>query len=492
VVKTIEHDYNANNFTYKNNVGQSINENKAVVKEGDKINLTVNDYNPLSIDVSASKVKGSLYYQQNNSSALLNFLKVDNSSSEKPGEEAKSMVVNSESKIDPIEQIKIGIMNTINHYKGFYNSIATLNNYLEAVKSFRKLDSNCLCDDLANYLKNIKELFISTSSTAIHGKCETSICKDLISGTIIIKEKETYFKKFNEFINQLEVLNATQKQNFIAQNEDIEKNRKIEIETETKGKKKSEIIKIKDKINKKYDAEKTKLIQKNDFLLNIIVDLTKELNDLKVDYLTTRSNNIDLAVNKYQSLGFIEFNRNLGSFRVEEEDNFTINLSFTNLVTSKTSERNVDLDVIKPLKIDYSGGVFVAPKLYDESFDIVKKTDTTYTINVLNKGKVSYGAIGYINFHPIFVCRGFSLGGSIGTGLMFNDASKIVFSPAFSIFLGRYQRVVLSIGGAFAQVDRVHSIYPNNEFKDANYKPELKSEISKSLIYSLSWNLNRK
>lgn len=495
IVKTIEHDYNKNTSTYKNNSGSDINENKAVVKEGDKVTLIVNGYNPLAIDVAATKTKGSLNYQQNNSSTLLNFLSAgkgndetaDTSIKKGGGEEGEEALLK-----DPIEEKKEEATEIINKYTGFYNAIATLNNYIEGAKSFSKLDVTCLCEDLKIYSDNIKNLFITNIGEYTLTACEAQFCKDLIPGSAIKNERNAYFEKFNELLKQLDELKTKQKEISKREKKALDDKRNSAIEQETKGKKAPEITKIKDRLNKEYEQRLSKAEEKNDELIKIVEDLTKQLTDLKEDYLTTRSNNIDLAINKYQALGFIEFTKNLGSFRVDEEDNFSLTLNFSNSVTSKTSERSIDLDVIKPLKIDYSAGVFVAPKLYDESFDIVKKTDTTYTINTLDNGKASYGAIGYINFHPIFVCRGFSLGGSIGTGLMFNDASKIVFSPAFSIFLGRYQRVVISVGGAFAQVDRIHSIYPNNEFKDATYKPELKKEISSSFIYSLTWNLTRK
>lgn len=512
-VTKIVHSYNNNTTKYYHD-SKEITSGNPVVKEGTNVSIEIIDYNPLSIDISVNQENGKLNYQENKFSPFLDFLSVPKLTSEAEPSVKDSlnnkytfqngddeMLVSEGDKSDlwkfsdSIEEQKIVVDETIQTYKLFYNSIAGLNNLIEQAKYNTRLDGGCLCGDLQNSTSAIKKYFFDENYNAIPVCGSNLVCKDLISGDELTYQKIKYFEEFNYRLIIIDSLEITLKKLIKKEENALQegKNKKNEKIKNKKNFSNKEIIEAIVEITNDFDDDLKDLRTRSSALQNDIIKIRKSLTDTKEDYISIGSNNIDLAVNKYKAIGFLEFLKNAGSFKVEETDNFPFTINFENSITNKTTTRKIDIDVIKPLKIDFSAGVFITPYLYDESYDIIQKDSAKYSIKKIDGGKISYGAVGYINFHPVFCNQWLSIGGSIGTGLMFNNVAKIVFSPTVSIFFGKYQRAIIHIGGGFAQVDRIHSLYPDDvTFKDATYKPEIKKELSSSFLFGLSWNLSKK
>ena len=491
-VAKVVYNFNMDTTCYINKNGENIvklGKNPAIY-EGSKIQVFVIGFNPLAFNVSSDKSSPALYYQEIDNSTLKGFLSLTDESSNKAKDISPASTGTEKVKLtnriplpnsndslsqslDSLRKIKNAVDSSIDRYKSFYNAVIELNNVLEQLKYVNKLDSQCLCFNIDSKIKSIKDKFFDHSNHQSFYCGKLVSCGDSLWADEITYQKSAYYDYFKIRLNTLDSIQAV-----------IRVQKAAMIKSFGKEVDKGLAKYLKDMKN----PELSKLIE-NDGYIDFIKTISKEINDLKDAYLSKQSNDMDLAINKYKAIGFIEFKKNLGYFKVEETDEFILPLNFANSITNSTTVRQIDLDVIKPLKIDFSAGVFMAG-LYDENYDVVKNDSTHYSLSKLNNGKVSYGAIGYINFHTQF-CDWLSFGASVGTGLMFNDASKIVFSPSLSFLFGKYQRAILHIGCGIAQVDRVHSLY-SSTFTDASYKPEIKKEISAKWLISLTWNLSRK
>jgi hypothetical protein len=99
--------------------------------------------------------------------------------------------------------------------------------------------------------------------------------------------------------------------------------------------------------------------------------------------------------------------------------------------------------------------------------------------------------MGFINFHTQFRTY-VNAGLFLGTGLAFNQSGKLVIAGGANVLFGKYQRLLIHGGIAFAQVNRISSLYPDDvHFADATYKPDVIQQWKSGFIVALSWNLTR-
>lgn len=255
-------------------------------------------------------------------------------------------------------------------------------------------------------------------------------------------------------------------------------------------------------LEKQLEAENKK--SKKDKKETEIKRLTTEITEYKA--LSKKieekiSADLDTIINEYGKLSALEYST-YKRIAFDDTDEIKFELTGSDSYLNKTIDKQLiaKMQVGRSIKISYSAGGFWASNLYDEDYTkkitISNNDDGTekkeYTIHTLDGGKQAYGAMGYINFHTQNPESAINFGGSIGTGLLFNQDAKLVVSPALAFIFGRNQRVILHIGGAFAQVERIQSIYPDGALiSDGDYTPEKKKIVKGSFMLGLSWNLTR-
>lgn len=258
------------------------------------------------------------------------------------------------------------------------------------------------------------------------------------------------------------------------------------------------IFSVEGKFNKlKKEKDQNKIKEKiiaTENLLTKLKDLSKKIDD-KI------SKDLDDIINEYSKIDALEFSKRKNIF-VEDTDQIKFELVGTDKFLNMTIDNQLiaKLDVAKKLKISYSAGGFWASRLFDEDYSkkltYITKADGTeqkmYSINKINGGKQSYGAMAFINFHTQMPDLPVNFGASLGTGLIFNQDAKLVISPTISLIFGDSQRVILHFGFAFAQVERIDSLYSDDAlFADADYVPSKKKFFKSSLMLGLSWNLSK-
>ena len=163
----------------------------------------------------------------------------------------------------------------------------------------------------------------------------------------------------------------------------------------------------------------------------------------------------------------------------------------------------------KGIKIDFSAGIF-GSGLYDNEYvtsqfsqivqdttvvdneiKIGPKQQTFSTIIRRKNAKFSYGPIAFIHFHSMRNSW-VNLGGYIGTGLLFKEDSKPVLSVGLNALMGNYQRVIVGIGAASANVTRLSSKYEvGKSYPETITDVPKESQIKVSWLVSLSWNLTK-
>jgi hypothetical protein len=140
------------------------------------------------------------------------------------------------------------------------------------------------------------------------------------------------------------------------------------------------------------------------------------------------------------------------------------------------------------MKIDFSAGFFYAGHT-NQNFSKNKLNNSTYSLSFYDESKATFGPMGVINFHTS-VCRGFNIGAFVGSGLSFNDKTKVTFAAGGSLVLGKHQRILLHGGVSFAEVNRISSMYNNDTFKDAAYEPKTIQKWDTSFMLGMTWNLS--
>lgn len=438
----VEYDHQDGTLNYKNKAEDAvaIDKNEAYVSEGSFVDLKIINYNPIIMDFSIEKLPNKLFYQESNNATLNTFLSLPTT---KP-KNGPGMSLNEQSDVKT------------NFYQ-FYNAVIALNYGMDNLQLLKTFQDDCFCCELDGLLINLENTYIDdvtfnfnelvVNDTIIEKPCEDCYINDLkcikiSTAKMIINQKDKYLEKINESITLL-------------------------------------MDNLKDDLSKE-DKE-------------LISNELKEYNALKEEFLKTYNNVIETIVRRYRMLATLEFQKKFTRLKVEETDEFVVKLTSTNKITQSTSEFNViDLPVLKVLKIDFSSGLFFT-KLYDENYrrTIFDDAGTTkYKLEKLNGGELSYGAMGFINFHTQ-LRKPVNFGLSIGAGLMFNQATKLVLSPTASLIFGKYQRFILHVGVAFAQVNRIYSAYAPDDFVPSDYIPETKVDVESEFLIGLSYNLTR-
>ncbi len=330
--------------------------------------------------------------------------------------------------------------NSIDSYKTFYNAMVSLNTDINELKKRKTLTETEIEIKLAPKVKN---------------------AKDGISKCLILDCSEV----FNEILAVLK--------------EDIEEAKRL-------YKIRLEVLEKEEK-----NSETERKIEECKFYLAKYSDFINKINEKYENDLTT-------IINNYKSLSSLNYETEQDVW-VEDTDRIKLKIIGNDSYLNKPIDRTIANIVVKKwFKIDFSTGGFWS-RLYDEDYSknvqsTISEGNTvtnSYTINKLDKGKNSFGAMAFINFHTQQSSY-LNYGVSIGTGLLFNQSTKIVLAPTASLLFGDNQRVVLHIGIALAQVDRIISGYGDGvAFSDGNYNPVIKQFVGAEIMAGLSWNLTK-
>lgn len=253
-------------------------------------------------------------------------------------------------------------------------------------------------------------------------------------------------------------------------------------------------------MEKTIEAENKKKKKDQKKIDSITVEIT-EYKALTQKIEDKISADLDTIINEYGKLAGLEY-ATYKRIAIDDTDEIKFELTGSDSYLNKTIDKQLiaKMKVSKAIKISYSTGGFWAANLFDE--DYTKKITLStnddgsekkeYTLHTLDGGKQAYGAMGFINFHTQCPDSAINFGGAIGTGLLFNQDAKLVVSPSLAVIFGRNQRAILHIGAAFAQVERIQSMYPDDALiSDGDYTPEKKKFVKGSFMVGLSWNLTK-
>lgn len=106
-------------------------------------------------------------------------------------------------------------MDNIQKFKQFYNSLVTLNNKIEQAKYYKRLDRDCLCNDITKSISVTKKFFIDTinlNQTDTFYCKDNSICDNLISGDELTYQKTKGQKYFDQKLKLLDTLDIKSKE----------------------------------------------------------------------------------------------------------------------------------------------------------------------------------------------------------------------------------------------------------------------------------------
>lgn len=473
-VKKVTYHFNKGTTDYyEDDKGQKPIKNNPVVKEGSSVAVFVDDFNPLVYDVNGTLASPVLFFQTNSNITSSTFIGGTAASDFAPakvgGNPPESLVKCSTLIRNELYKNAKKILDAAEmkeRYENFMNSIFELNNAIELLKGSKTITKECLCAEMEKITNKIKSYYFDQSAGA-KGECDaTNLCPYSENAFEILNQKRKNIEFFKKSINEIE-----NTKNYFS----VDRAASIAAIIDTE---------------KECITDEVKNIILNG--VEISNNLLKNVIQLKDDFLEKNDAKMNEAINKYQSINFIEFEKKIGQFKVKETDEFKVTLAFTNTLINKSTTRDIELDVVKPLKIDFSSGVFYS-SFYDERAKLISNaSNTSFLLTKENTSDISYGAMGFINFHPVFFCTWLSAGASIGTGLLFNTASKFVFAPTASLFFGKYQRAIVHIGLGITQVERISSKYNFDRFTtDGTYRGEVVKDIDKKLLIGLSWNLSR-
>ena len=170
-------------------------------------------------------------------------------------------------------------------------------------------------------------------------------------------------------------------------------------------------------------------------------------------------------------------------------DLLDIEISFDSSKYEPKIAYNISIPVLKTLKIDYSTGVFYS-RINEQTYTKTKLTDTTYNLSIKDEESDLFGPMGFINFHTS-ISPALKLGAFIGSGLSFNNSTKITFSSGISVILGKQQRLLLHGGLLTSEYVKYTNIY-SGPFKDGAYEPSSRNKWETSFMFGISWNLTTK
>lgn len=447
-----------------------IKQDDAFVREGSDIQVIVQNFNPMNHEFTLQQENDVLFYTAPTAqtNTLTSFIAAAsgappvNPAPNKP----KKGETNDDVKCELIKDVnktEKALLNKIGQFYKFYNAIVALNNKIDSYKTYPKLSKTSLHCDLDNAVNAVKSNYVDAVGIISSIDCSGSLDNYLFA-------------------------NAAEANNFSLQ----------------KDKYAASIQTIIDDLEKSITKNKAATAKcfKNDAVLSSSLDQSitkaKALND---EIITKLSSNIDIVAVKLNAINALQFTFSPSMPHVGETDELVLKISVKDNLKNNTIVYNLaHLPVYKSIKIDYSAGAFFCG-LYDESFTKTVSTtkDNTvdppvntnhYTLHRFDGGGLSYGAMAFINFHSQLAFP-VNYGVSLGGGLRFNQSTKFVLSPTASLFLGKYQRLIIHAGYAFSQVDRIYSVYGDESFTDSNYAPDVKQVVKGSFIFAISWNLSR-
>lgn len=504
-------------LTYYNKDNDIILPGLASVKENNVPTLYIKNYNPLAMTITVTQGPNtSNYTQTNNNSILTSYLKLPDI--------AKSIVETpdlnkfvpkfNQLKRDEFQNLKNAIKETdllLENYNNFYNSIIELDRVYKSFLIPRYLDSVEFCKKIDYCIKDIQKKYLKpyTSDQPTPINLEDIIVRNVDFPDSLFNSPEIIKTKLNSD-SQNGLIRVTNIDRPLTPNDGRT------CDCNTPGKVFQQYPKIGEDIkyyNLKYEeyfqlcidsltasSERLEKFPKLDNDSKMVIGIAKAKVELvkgiqgkfKSEYSQNVSDIIDTKLNSLVDLRFIKSHT---AFNTRETDdlNVEIKIDHPNSPNQKLIKGNISLPVQKYLKIDYSTGIFFSG-IYDQ--DSRKLLDTIdgevkwYKTETTNGGKLSYGAMGSINFHTQ-KNTWFNYGASISAGLMFNQDTKLIISPSLIAIFGANQRFIVHLGMGFGRVDRVYSIYGDQRFKDGDYNPEKKTETSKSWSLGLSWNLSK-
>jgi hypothetical protein len=211
---------------------------------------------------------------------------------------------------------------------------------------------------------------------------------------------------------------------------------------------------------------------------------------VNTNYSANLDKNINDAITSYTNLAHL-LDSTEQDLPVKDEDEFQANVVVATSNVPATQTISIVLPVTKPVKIDFSAGAFYT-NLYNEISQLRKvQGQDSFFLKTTRSNDYTLGPMGFINFHTQF--RSYANGGLfLGSGLAFNQSAKLVLAGGGSLLLGKFQRLIIHAGVAFAQVDRISSLYPDGTvFGDASYKADVIQQWKSGFFAGLSWNLSR-
>ncbi|WP_343570948.1 hypothetical protein [Sphingobacterium sp.] len=444
---------------YFNRVKEEISQSDAFVQEGSSPTLKVVNFNPLDMTITVSQGANTSSYMQSGNSILTNFLKLDavnpsNLVNKGFGETGPGYNLGMDMDIKDLKNTVKMVDSFLESYNSFYNSIIE---YDRVYKSFlypKYIDSVQFCQridiSVQKILTNFEEI-------------DTTSCNCPSKGSLFLQYPEIGERikfqhgQYNDYL----------KTAIPSLEENIAKLEKYEAPTE--------------------DAKNTLLVSKAKL---------QELKELSAKYDKELAQNVnDIIDSKLKTLVDLNFNKKYNAFNINETDDFKVEIKIDHphAMTEKQLTKSFSLPVHKYIKIDYSTGILFSG-IYDQDsrkvIDSVAGDEKWYRSEITDGGKLSFGAMGSINFHTQNN-NWFNYGASLAAGLMFNQDAKLIISPNVIAIFGKNQRIILHAGLAIGRVDRVYSIYGDKRFNDGDYNPEKKTETSKSWFLGLSWNLTK-
>lgn len=513
IVKKVIVDASTQNKTYYNVDNATTNvisilDDKKVAREGVNIDIIVRNFNPLSQTVSVNPVQSNYFYS-NQSSLLTSFFPATPATPSTGGAGGTAvqnlqsiMGVGSSARVsraarstncttDPLYKavreyldFKRKVDDAYkNKFNCFYRQMTSLNAQYNELKLNKTLTSACVCSYLTNFSGLINPLLqvdaIGQAPDCVIPKADCPADKDACA---------------NSITTSTELLNANQsyKQYFSDAADSL-------IRLQTK-----QITLLKNSRYNDLNAFISRNLNCNEADAGVLAELTdkKFTSDLIKDISVYQAVNKTYAdqydkaiteiVSEYTILSHLTYEYVQKDIPVENTDEFKANIVIANSTKPEARPISVTLLVNRALKIDFSAGIFYS-SLSNEASELKKKpgADST-TVNIIKSNNFLLGPMGYINFHSQY--RGdINWGGYLGSGLAFNQSTKLVIAGGGSFLYGKYQRAILHFGVAAAQVDRVSSIYNKGSYfaSSSGYTPTILQKWDTKIMIGISWNLSR-
>lgn len=447
-----------------------IKQDDAFVREGSDIQIIVQNFNPMNHEFTLQQENDVLYYTAPTAqtNVLTSFIAAAN------GQQVINPAPNNPNKKDTndpakcvlisnVNQTERALLSSIEQFNQFYNGIVSLNSKIDSYKAYPKLNKGSLHCDLDNAVNAIKSNYVNAA------RINPIACSGNLDNYVFVNAAEA-----NNFSLQKDIHAAAIQTKIDELEKSIAKNK----------------------------ASTTKCLGQPGVLSSTLDQSIARAKALKDEINTKLSANIDIVATKLSAINALQFTFSPSSPHVGETDELVLKMSVKDNVKNNTIVYNVaHLPVYKSIKIDYSAGAFFSG-LYDESFTKTISSTTTdntvdppvntnhYTLHRFDGGGLSYGAMAFINFHSQLASP-MNYGISLGGGLRFNQTTKFVLAPVGSFLFGKYQRLIVHVGYAISQVDRIYSVYGDESFTDSNYAPDIKQNVKGSFLFAISWNLSR-